>query len=80
MRDKDLKGIPQSITRTKRDALLAELGLGDSIDRLISLEFHHSSIHAEMIATDDRGYYLVEKGELRFHKIIIPVVAEVNDA
>jgi hypothetical protein len=75
MRDTDLAGIPQSITRAKRDALLAELGLVQ-LDQIRELVFHVDAITAEVIATDGNGDYLVEHNEVMIHKIVIPLVAE----
>jgi hypothetical protein len=78
MRDKDLEGIPQSITTPARDKLLAELGLVQ-LNHIRSVSFHPRSIELEVIATDDEGGYIAEGDELRVHTIVIPIVAASNE-
>lgn len=75
MRDADLDGIPQSISRARRDELLGSLGLV-TLDHIRSVTFHWTSIEVEVIATDAGGDYLVENNEMKVHTIIIPLVAE----
>lgn len=70
----DLPGVPETITRSALDALIASLGVDG--ERLVSLNIGWTSVEAEVAALGADGHpYRTPDGEhVARHRISIPVV------
>lgn len=70
----NLPGVPETITRSALDALIASLGVDG--DRLISLSIGHASIEAVVLAVgpDGHPYRSPDSAHIAQHRISIPVV------
>jgi hypothetical protein len=70
---KTITAVPESITRDQYLDLMRAVGF--TPEGLKSLEFRPDGIYAVVIAQDDKGHDIIDKGrhEIVTHKIFIPV-------